>query len=687
MEFKVLKVFFILAMFFVSSVFAAEPALNAQTPMPTQPQLSAIQSTKYSLTQITGLPDVDLTGKEPVYKFFLPISKAQKISSINLHLIMSPSPLLTKDSTLTLIANDMPINSSKLDNTNAGLSWDIQLPNELLTSDMIVIKIVGLLKITEDACVDIENPGNWLKISGNSIVDYNFVPVTNAPTLENLADTFLQKELFSPGKLVFSWPNSPSPQNLQQLLSIMNKFTKVISWRGLYFSLINQNNLQTDKKDASIVMVGTLSQLQLDNFGFKLPLKLTADNQLTTLIDEPINADRGIIMIIPSPWFPQQSVLILTGQNQQAVNKAVKELDSLLSDKVQTTSNFLIIDKNTVTKTVSHTTFKSRGYDNQIVYGDGLHNISYSFFVDKYLPISANVELKYGYPTDSALTRLFSLTLKANGTPVDNLVLSKDHTPAYITKTIPIPNELLFVGNNRLDIKYDFYNDHKFCNRFGLSFLWGNILNSSKINITYSDEMAANQLSQVKNLLSGNTVLSLPNNSYFYNDIPFIYQLLRFVYINSNITKIKLTQTQEIDQTILKDNNLIYFGDINTNTWLKNHISFEQKFYDYPRIASLVLTNSPMRTSKILIISSKNIPYYSEILQSLNNKVTNKKMTGDTVLFSKNKTFLSLNTIRETYSTAVYNEVKRNWVHYLIIGIIFLFFIVSLAYFLHKKRD
>lgn len=649
---------------------------------------SGMQVKTYFLSQVTALPNITLLGKNAAFTLYLPINIEEKVEAIVLHLILTPSPILKPESSLTLIANDLPINTSPLVNSNNGsLSWDVEIPKELFTSGTtITLKIAGYL-LTNNPCFN-HDPGTWLTIAGNSSIEYRYTKRMEPLNLGNLPYPFIQKASFEPARIILSWPAKSNLDTLEHFIQMTTIFMKNITWRGLDFSIINQADLLTQAKDQPIIMVGTFEQLQLKTSRLKLPLKFQ-NEQLLTPIEKPVDDNTGILMVTDTASDPSQTILIITGKTQQAVHKAIEAFELLLSGQLHINDDFLLVENilpvTTSISSKNYHTFKDLGYENQVIYGPGTHTMTYFFPVKKYLPTSAALTLNFNHSLD-LLTEQSYLTVKVNGIPIESIRLP-DNTQqpiSYFSQTLSIPPALLFVGRNQLDFEYSLQIPAKECARNDLPYLWGTILNSSQIKVENSGELPANQISSIKTLMEGDTFIALSDYPNYYNNKAFVYQLLNFIK-NLNNTKIQLISPQQINATILKKHNLIYIGNIQDNHWLNQYVLFNDNFYKNPHLAYIKLLDSPLKNSKILILSSQKIFFYEYMLQLLNTQKMNEKMTQDTVLLVPNQ-MMVLNTYKMDYMTYIYYEIQRHWLFYAIIVLMVIAFMGSLAFFLGRKK-
>ncbi|HEK25681.1 MAG TPA: hypothetical protein ENO33_04795 [Hydrogenobaculum sp.] len=112
--------------------------------------------------------DLVLKGVNPRYDFYIP-TLPQMVSG-KVYLNIQTYPYLRKDSTITILLNNVPYETFKADN----IPPEIDIPIKKSNNHFVKISILGDLHISENVCVDAFSEKLYLIVSKNSKVEFNY---------------------------------------------------------------------------------------------------------------------------------------------------------------------------------------------------------------------------------------------------------------------------------------------------------------------------------------------------------------------------------------------------------------------------------------------------------------------------------------------------------------------------------
>ncbi|MGC9144184.1 cellulose biosynthesis cyclic di-GMP-binding regulatory protein BcsB, partial [Hydrogenobaculum sp.] len=112
--------------------------------------------------------DLVLKGVNPRYDFYIP-TLPQMVSG-KVYLNIKTYPYLRKDSTITILLNNIPYETFKADN----IPSEIDIPIKKSKNNFVKISISGDLHISENVCVDAFSDKLYIIVSKNSKVEFNY---------------------------------------------------------------------------------------------------------------------------------------------------------------------------------------------------------------------------------------------------------------------------------------------------------------------------------------------------------------------------------------------------------------------------------------------------------------------------------------------------------------------------------
>ncbi|OAN40831.1 cellulose synthase [Chloroflexus islandicus] len=147
-----------------------------------------------------GYGDRTARGIDAVLDYYFPIPTGLRPASDGLlTLRFSHSPLLRSDrSTITVALNGQSLASTRLTAENAADgALAVPLPVAGFTGPGLFVQVQVHMRLTDDACEEVQNPALWTVVSGDSTLRLDLQPVTEG-TLADLAALFAPLPLSAP---------------------------------------------------------------------------------------------------------------------------------------------------------------------------------------------------------------------------------------------------------------------------------------------------------------------------------------------------------------------------------------------------------------------------------------------------------------------------------------------------------
>lgn len=380
-----------------------------------------------------------------------------------LHLEYDHSELVRpQDSTLTVLLNGSPLDSTFLTPENAKrTTWKIDMPMDKLKRDLNHIQLKYYMRIRDDDCVNQENPGLWSNIFEATHIHYEYLSPLKflglpPPDLGNLPEPFLRRSL-PDGLIAFVLPSEVSSQEFSAAASVAAKFGQLASGKPLETTLHFASQFDEQLKvGRDVVVIGKPGYHPLlDELQPALPIKFQQVEGEFRYVDasgEVIAPESGVIMEMVSPWDQRCSVLVLSGGNDDGVQRAVRTISSRLGTKSLQGPYAIITEaeeelrrgedvaENSPQVTIS---LKKLGFDDGIyAQGIGIHPISFNMEappIDPQTGAYFDMHLTYSPLLDPVLS---SVTLSINGVGIRTFTLDREGSQEVRYRVVLPPNSL-----------------------------------------------------------------------------------------------------------------------------------------------------------------------------------------------------------------------------------------------------
>ncbi len=163
------------------------------------PRPTAAQGTVLRFAEL-GYGDRTAFGIDAVLDYYFPIPTGLRpLSDGRLTLRFTHSPLLRADrSTLSVVLNGRALSSVRLTPDNAdGGELSVALPIAGFDGPGLFIQVRLHMRLTDDACEEVQNPALWTVVHGDSTLQIDLQPVESG-TLADLAALFAPLPLSAP---------------------------------------------------------------------------------------------------------------------------------------------------------------------------------------------------------------------------------------------------------------------------------------------------------------------------------------------------------------------------------------------------------------------------------------------------------------------------------------------------------
>lgn len=533
-----LKYFFVpVALVFCFCVaFAANNPLLAGRP----------SSETFTLNQLSKIDTAVLEGHRPSYTFYIPVPDQWQANSIDLSLVIEFSPLLLNSSSLTLMVGDTPLDSIKLDSSKEQpLLWKITIPKAYITKKMTTVRLVGYMKLSEDVCQDIENQGNWINLSGNSSITYNYINKQSGWSLMEFPYPFIHKDAPFIDKVSFYLPSKIGVADFAPYVKFANLLAKEASWRGVEINIENLNELSSSGPTFPSVIIGTPETVDFSLLGSPEPLQLKNGTWLKN-DGMPLEDDKGFIWL---RRLEQQPVLIISANSKKGLATVVESINSNQMHFTVMDTSFFIAQPQSMSALVekrnkTNISFRDMGYKDNVVFGSGQNQLNYEFNLPgEFANNPVKLVLNYSHSPFLQKDKASTMSVLVNGFPIDGVVLQADSAQKNVLE-LELPQKQLRLGKNTLTITFNLMLSSAFCSRDYLSQAWGTIYDNSHLQFFQSDKPHRDQIKSYPALMEGEVFVCLPDNPDVYQDKQLVKNMIDFAMMLDKSSSLNVMDTK-----------------------------------------------------------------------------------------------------------------------------------------------
>lgn len=295
------------------------------SPPPVQAQLTSNGGVIDTTFAQLGYEDIRLQGLYATRGIWLPFQSDWAITGdIQLELTYVGSPLLNRDTAIvTILADGREVTSFRPVGDGREVTTRITIPQPDPDAEGINLTFTGHLRLTDDPCEDSFNIGQWLIIRNSSRAIITLANETPAPRLSDLPRPLLVQGSSSPPPLIFVLPDEADETTLTVAAQVAQRLGSGLNTDHLPLRVKTAVALtDNDKQNANLVVVGLRDNNPLiDEISDSLPVPPTATGFVSQ--DNVLIPDSdGVIQIANSPWQPQRSVLLVSGNDAAGLQLA-----------------------------------------------------------------------------------------------------------------------------------------------------------------------------------------------------------------------------------------------------------------------------------------------------------------------------------------------------------------------------
>lgn len=596
--------------------------------------------------------DIKMSGVISSTDKFFNVEDNWTVEDAKINLVLTKSELLDIDySTVTVLINDTPISSEKLDgNKEYKKELSISIPKDLIQNGYNKITVKAYKTISDVVCRDDANTANWLVIHKESNIDvqYSYKSVQNI--LSQFNNTYLKEDNGSRLTTSILVPDNYSSAELSAGMIFSANFGEKKKYDDFSFEFNTYSNLKN--KNDNIIFIGKGTDSPTDI------LKLFNDNEKSLL------NDNCIIKQVESPFNKDSKMLIIMSNDDELLIKGSKLITSNDLIKNLNQSSIVINKNNDINDLVStegegRIYLKDLGYENLIVKGPFTQEIILDLNIPKDKVVAEGSKIKFDirYAENLDFDRSL-MTVYLNDTPIGSKRLYIDKADND-TFEATIPSDLLGKSYYQVKVAFDLNVKDLQCVTRDVDNPWAYIVNTSYIQFDYED----------------NNELTFSNYPYpfvlddNFNDLKIIVpDIMTSTDLNNisnivsfmgrdtkyNLGNIEIIKASEFNKNDNKSNIIIY-GTPNTNNILKDinsklNLKFNDDFSGFEsnekikfigeyssQIASIQLIKSPYNSDfGAMVITATDNNDLNLAEKYLNDLSLTKSLKGDTVVIDRN---------------------------------------------------
>jgi hypothetical protein len=374
------------------------------------------------------------------------------------------------------------------ENANHGI-LKLSIPENVFKEGYNSLSLQFSMGIHDNYCDDIQNPGVWATIHGVSSFDLAYEKAPAVPDLALYPYPLLQKSDLFINQVTIITPDKPSLSELKAVAMISAKLGQLNSFFEMNLTVVPESAMSSPASvKGNVIFVGLAKNLKTINSAV-LPFIKNAG--FVGLDGKTLNADDGILWEDVSPGDASAVRLMVTGQNDAALEKAAQ---ALANDGVyvRLKGQLGVISQTPevlpAPKAKTSMTLEDLGYTDQTASGTSRQNINYVLPLAGEWKVATeaafNLHFAHSallYPQGSAVTVL------VNDTPAGSAMLTAENTENG-QLSIKIPARLFTIGDNTLTVTTDSqltYNpqDQYFCNKDGINEAWVTVFADSSLKL------------------------------------------------------------------------------------------------------------------------------------------------------------------------------------------------------------
>ncbi len=419
-----------------------------------------ISNTTYTLEDFNYDADQEFLGVlvDRTFNIALP-SNWQFESEALLTIHFSHSSALDPISSMSVNWNGQRVGSTLLtgDTADNG-TLQISLSPENINSGYNALQIQFFMGISEDFCIDYDNPAVWAVVHKSTSLKLSYQEVAAGPELSNAPNILIDSSLIAENNITMIVPDQLDLPTLNAVAVTATRLGQLANWRNAAINVMTLSEAAQNHPLGNLVIFAPIDQITSLNASLSATITTALQNYTNGGSDRlPLSQNDGIISFQISPFDPSAHVLCLSGTNTAAVVKSARAvtMEEFFS---QSEGQWAIV--RTIPDPQGHpassrlsVSMQDLGLNDTTAYGTREQTVQFSFPLSALWDIDSEAWLEL-YFSHSELLNVdrSTLTVFINGIPVTSIKLtSKTADQGY--REVRIPLRFLKVGDNTISFE------------------------------------------------------------------------------------------------------------------------------------------------------------------------------------------------------------------------------------------
>lgn len=595
--------------------------------------------------------DIKVEGVFQSYNFYFNTSSYWEIDEESyVEIVFSRTDIGNyKNSNLSVLINDYPVYSDFIyDKEKMKAKIKIKLPKDKIVKGFNNITFKTYNRISEDACEDIINPGNWLVFNKESYVHIEYTKVNDTTNISDFPYPYIQNEESIPMDVTIFTADDIKSEAFRPVVLMSALLSKKASLNQLGMDIEKIKDISKNK-DKSAIFIGKINDLP-DEL-----IKYFSDDE------KNIAQKEAVIKEVVAPYNDSKKLLFIVSNDNESLSKAIQVLEhpDLVGQMGEST---YIIKKDVVisnekSEDDDYFTFKELGYGSLFFEGALYQAGTVDVELEKGWSIEEGAKLHLNMRYSEVINyERSALTLYLNNVPIASKSLSKELANKDEID-IEIPKDLLDNDYYQLEIVFYFKMYDEGCEYVGEKNSWAYILNDSyfylphKYEIDKSLDYYGNPF--VTQKASNDLLFIIPDDDDF-DDLKAIGNIVTYMVKKvEDIDSFDVIKASELSEKY-NDYNMVVVGTPKDNKVIQDwneylHIQFndaKNKFQsnekitlleDYNKeLSSIQLITSPYNSYKrVMIITSTVDKGVRRAIKYLVDPELSVKLAGNAVIIDE----------------------------------------------------
>ncbi|MFD2331283.1 cellulose biosynthesis cyclic di-GMP-binding regulatory protein BcsB [Cohnella sp. GCM10020058] len=344
--------------------------------------------------------------------------------------ISHSNTLLSELSSLTVLVDDVPVDSIQLTTENANRTeWRVGLPDANLKAGYHKITLAAKLRSNNLICEDPDNPSSWLVVMSSSRIKLKLVPNGEPANLGNYPGPFVARGEADPIKAVLIVPDTPSKAEFAAAARLSQYLAAQTSSGRLLVPIFTESDAGEDLLASNnAIWIGGESRWK--GAGVKLMTE-GADAVARSSAQDSVGTD--FISLTPSSWNPVLLQLVVSGSGDSLIRAADILTHSALYRQLQGTSMPIpstvedSLQQAPETGNPYEVSLADIGYNNLTVQNTAQGSVTVVYPIPGGWDLTDGATLRLKFTHSEAIAFHHSkATIRLNGTPVYSVELTKD---------------------------------------------------------------------------------------------------------------------------------------------------------------------------------------------------------------------------------------------------------------------